>query len=66
MGVAQVSDNADGDKQPAPHDPRYCLEKAAEMLRRADQAPHEEDRQTFRALAEQWQRLAKVAERPQM
>lgn len=34
------------------------------MLRQADQATNEEDRQTFRALAEQWEEMAKVAERP--
>jgi hypothetical protein len=52
------------DQQAKPHKPEYCLQKAAEMLKRADQAPNEDDRQAFRALAEQWQRLAKVAERP--
>jgi predicted lipid-binding transport protein (Tim44 family) len=56
--------NAAGDHQQAPHDPEYFLEKAREMLKRAEQAPSEEDRQTFRALAEQWQRLAQVAVRP--
>jgi hypothetical protein len=64
--MPSAADKAIGDEQATPHDPRYCLEKAAEMLRRADQATQEEDRQTFRALAEQWQRLAKVAERPQI
>ena len=34
------------------------------MLRQADLATNEEDRQAFRALAEQWQRLAEVAKRP--
>ena len=47
-----------------PHDPKYSLAKAAEMHKRADQATNEEDRQTFRALAEQWERMAKVAKRP--
>ncbi|HEX4637674.1 MAG TPA: hypothetical protein VH189_15940 [Rhizomicrobium sp.] len=54
----------DGNPQPAPHEPAYALAKAAEMLKQADQATNEDDRQAFRALAEQWQRLAKVAERP--
>ena len=53
------SDGANG-----PHDPKYSLAKAAEMHKRADQATNEEDRQTFRALAEQWERMAKVAQRP--
>jgi hypothetical protein len=54
----------EGDKKSAPHKPEFFLAKAAEMLKRAEQADHEEDRQTFRALAEQYQALAKVAERP--
>jgi hypothetical protein len=58
-----VSDS-DSNPQPKPHAPEYALAKASEMLKRADQATNEEDRQAFRALAEQWQRLAKVAERP--
>jgi len=57
-------DKRDGDNQPAPHDPQYALARAAEMLKRAEQASDEEDRKAFRALAEQWERLAKVAKRP--
>ena len=53
-----------GDMQAMPHAPEYALAKAREMLTRADQAGSEEDRQAFRALAEQWERLAKVAKRP--
>jgi len=49
---------------PAPHDPEYFREKAREMLKQADQAITEEDRQTFRALAAQYEQLAKVAVRP--
>jgi len=61
----QVSDEkGDGGSPPAPHEPAYSLAKAAEMLRQADLATTEEDRQAFRALAEQWQRLAEVAKRP--
>jgi hypothetical protein len=52
------------DGQAAPHTPEYALAKAHEMLKRADQAPSEEDRQAFRALAEQWELMAKVAKRP--
>ena len=52
------------DKPAKPHEPRYFLEKAAEMLKQADRATAEEDRETFRALAEQYQLLAKVAECP--
>jgi hypothetical protein len=52
--------------QTAPHDPAYALAKAGEMLKRADQVANEDDRQAFHALAEQWQRLAKVAERPHL
>jgi hypothetical protein len=64
-GVAPVSDNkSDGGRPPAPHEPAYSLAKAAEMLKQADLATNEEDRQAFRALAEQWQRLAEVAKRP--
>ena len=55
---------ADGGRPPAPHEPAYSLAKAAEMLKQADRATNEEDRQAFRALAEQWQRLAEVAKRP--
>jgi hypothetical protein len=57
-------DKGDGGRQPAPHEPAYSLAKAAEMLRQAERATNEEDRQAFRALAEQWQRLAEVAKRP--
>jgi len=53
-----------GDHQQAPHSSEYFLAKANEMLKCAEQAPSEEDRKTFRALAEQWQRLAQVAVRP--
>jgi uncharacterized protein YpiB (UPF0302 family) len=53
-------------KAPAPHDPDYFREKAREMLKQADQAITEEDRQTFRALAEQYEQLAKVAVRPHL
>jgi len=53
-----------GDPQQTPHSPEYALAKANEMLKCAEQASSEEDRQTFRALAEQWQRLAQVAVRP--
>lgn len=61
----QVSDDkGDGSRPQAPHEPAYSLAKAAEMLRQADLATNEEDRQVFRALAEQWQRLAEVAKRP--
>jgi hypothetical protein len=64
-GVARLSDNqSGGDGQAGPHDPQYALAKAAEMRKRAEQATGEEDRQAFRALAEQWERLAKVAQRP--
>ena len=59
---------SDGERLPGglqkPHEPAYFLAKAAEMLKRAEQADSEDDRQTFRALAEQYQALAKVAERP--
>ena len=54
----------DKETQPAPHEPDYFREKAREMLKQADQAITEEDRQTFRALAEQYEQLAKVAVRP--
>ena len=54
----------DRDTVPAPHDPEYFREKAREMLKQADQAITEEDRQAFRALAEQYEQLAKVAVRP--
>jgi len=67
---APVSDDRPDDQpdaQPAkPHSPEYARAKAIEMLKRADQAPSEEDRQTFRALAEQWERMAKVAECPHL
>ena len=49
-----------------PRDPDYFREKAREMLKQADQAITEEDRQTFRALAEAYERLAKVAVRPHL
>lgn len=52
------------DKPAEPHDPGYFREKAREMLKRADQAVSEDDRQAFRALAEQYERLALVAKRP--
>ena len=52
------------DKQAMPHGPEYFRRKAREMLTQADQATSEDDRQAFRALAEQYQRLAKVAKRP--
>jgi hypothetical protein len=52
------------DKPAEPHDPDYFREKAREMLKRAEQAGSEEDRQAFRALAEQYERLAEVAKRP--
>lgn len=57
---------SDGDKSelPPPQEPSYFLAKAAEMLKRAEQAGNDEDRQAFRALAEQYQGLAKVAVRP--
>ena len=54
----------EGGDLPPPHEPAYFVAKAAEMLKRAEQAGNEEDRQTFRALAEHYQGLAKVAERP--
>ena len=54
----------DKDTQPAPHEPDYFREKAREMLKQADEAITEDDRQTFRALAEAYERLAKVAVRP--
>jgi hypothetical protein len=63
-GVAQVSDGKRPSGEPAPHEPAYFLAKAAEMLKRAEQADKEDDRQAFRALAEQYQGLAKVAVRP--
>ena len=52
------------DKPDQPHDPDYFREKAREMLKQADLASKEEDRQAFRALAEQYERLALVAKRP--
>jgi hypothetical protein len=52
--------------QIAPHGPAYALAKADEMWKRADQVANEDDRQAFRALADQWQHLAKVAERPHL
>ena len=52
------------DKPAMPHGPEYFRRKAREMLTQADQATSEDDRQAFRALAEQYQRLAKVAKRP--
>jgi hypothetical protein len=58
---------ADEKSEPGkPHSPDYARAKAREMLTRADQADNEEDRQTFRALAEQWERMAKVAECPHL
>jgi hypothetical protein len=56
----------DKDTAPAPHDPDYFREKAREMLKQADQAITEDDRQAFRALAEQYEQLAKVAVRPHL
>ena len=56
----------DDTPQTAPHEPAYALAKANEMLKRADHVANEDDRRAFRALAEQWQRLAKVAERPHL
>jgi len=64
-GVVRMPDDKhDGDMQATPHAPEYALAKAHEMLKLAEQATGEEDRQAFRALAEQWERLAKVAKRP--
>ena len=54
----------DKNSEGGPHDPKYSLAKAAEMLRLAERATNEEDRQTFRTLAEQWERMALVAKRP--
>ena len=56
----------DKDAAPAPHDPDYFREKARAMLKQADQAISEEDRQAFRTLAEQYEKLAKVAVRPHL
>lgn len=55
---------AEPPKPPEPHEPEFFRQKAREMLKQADQAITEEDRQVFRALAEQYERLAKVAVRP--
>jgi hypothetical protein len=52
------------DTQAAPHEPEYFREKARQMLKQAEQAVTEDDRQAFRALAEQYEQLAKVAVRP--
>ena len=52
------------DKQAPPHEPDYFRDKARQMLKQAEQAITEDDRQAFRALAEQYERLAKVAVRP--
>lgn len=51
-------------KPAEPHDPDYFREKARQMMKQADLAGKEEDRQAFRALAEQYERLALVAKRP--
>ena len=56
----------DKDAAPAPHDPDYFREKARAMLKQADQAISEEDRQAFRTLAAQYEKLAKVAVRPHL
>jgi hypothetical protein len=49
---------------PKPNEPEFFRQKARDMLKQADQAITEDDRQTFRALAEAYERLAKVAVRP--
>ncbi len=44
--------------------PDDCRERAAQMLKRADQAPSEELRACFFELAESWRHLAEEIEKP--
>ena len=54
-----------GDKKSAlPGSPDYYRERATDMLKRAEAAESEEARNTFRALAESWDRMAQLLERP--
>ena len=53
------------DKKSALHgSPEYYRNRAADMLKRAEAAESEEARKTFRALAESWDRMAQLLERP--
>ena len=62
--MTETEKQAEPPELPEPHEPEFFRQKAREMLKQADQAIGEDDRQVFRALAEAYERLAKVAVRP--
>jgi hypothetical protein len=54
----------EGQKLAERHSPEHYRERAADMLRRADEVATEEARNTFLELAAGWDRMAQLVERP--